>query len=714
MKARRPIVTAFCTAAFSTAVLSTAALSTAAVWADAAAAHAAADDPIEELVVTGEFRQSRLLDSAASISVLSLEDQRSGTINHLEELLGWLPNVNFASGGSRARFVQIRGIGERGQFSEPLNPSVGLVLDGIDLSGVGVTATLFDVDQVEVLRGPQGTLYGANALAGLINIRSNDPTDAFQSRLRLDAGEYGSYGVGASVAGPLTQEVGYRLAVQRYRDDGFMKNRFLGRDDTNGHDELTVRGKLAWTPRDDLRWAVTAGLVDADNGYDAFSLDNDRTTLSDEPGRDRQETRYASVAVSWDVSAAVSLAGTLGVSASDSDYGYDEDWTFEGFHPIGYSATDRYRRDRDNRSLDLRLLSTPDGRLFGGRTDWVIGIYGLDQTVDLVRSYTFLAEDFTSRFDVQRLAIYGELEHAVADRTRLILGLRAERHEAEYRDSEQVQFDPVDRMYGGRLVLERDVGRRAMAYASVTRGYKAGGFNISGTLDADLREYDPEVLWNYELGLKGNWLDGRLSARGAAFVMRRDDVQVDTSISREREDGSTEFIDLIGNAAEGTNRGVELELDWLATDALTLFANLGLLDTEFESFVNNRGEDMSGLEQAHAPGWQYFAGAEYRFSPAFYLRVESEGKDSFYFSNSERLVPERSDVRSERYGLWHASVGYQADRWSLKLWARNLTDKAYAVRGFYFGNDPRDFYAPRGFFQLGEPRRYGVTFTLEN
>jgi iron complex outermembrane recepter protein len=676
-------------------------------------AHASASGPIEELVVTGEFRQSRLLDSVGGISVLSLEDQRSGTVNHLEEVLGWLPNVNFASGGSRARFVQIRGIGERGQFSEPLNPSVGLVLDGVDLSGIGVTATLFDVDQVEVLRGPQGTLYGANALAGLINVRSNDPSETFESRLRLDGGNYGAYGVGAVVSGPLSPELGYRLAVQQHRDDGFIRNRYLGRS-TNDRDELTVRGKLAWQPSDDLRWTFAAGVVDADNGYDAFSLDNDRNTRSDEPGSDSQETRYASVAVSWEMNDAVAVAGTLGWSSSDSDYGYDEDWTFDGFHPFGYAAVDRYQRDRENLSLDLRLLSTPEGRLFGGRTDWVIGVYALDQSVDLTRTYTFLPEDFTSEFEIQRLAVYGELEHPLADRTRVILGLRAERHEADYRDSEAVQFDPVDRMYGGRLVLERDLAENAMGYASVTRGYKAGGFNISGTLDEDLREFDPEVLWNYEVGVKGRWFDGRLSARGAAFVMQRDDVQVDTSIVRVREDGSAEFIDLIGNAAEGTNRGLELELDFLATEALTLFANVGLLDTEFKSFVNNRGEDMSGLEQAHAPGYQFFAGAEYRFAPAWYLRVESEGKDAYFFSNSERFVPVRSDVRSDSYALWHASLGYEADRWSIKLWGRNLTDQDYPVRGFYFGNDPRDGYTARGYFQLGEPRRYGVTFTLQN
>lgn len=670
--------------------------------------------PIEEIVVTGELRESRLFDSSASISVLSLEEQRSGTVNHLEEILGWVPNVNFASGGGRARFVQVRGIGERGQFEEPLNPSVGLVLDGVDLSGVGITATLFDVDQVEVLRGPQGTLYGANALAGLINVRSNDPTPEFQSRLRLEAGDFGTQGIGGVVSGPLSETLGYRLAAQRYRDDGFMKNRFLGRDDVADHDELTVRGKLLWAPRPDQTWTFAAGYVDADNGYDSFSLDNNRITLSDEPGRDVQETGYGSVRVAWNLNDAVDFVGTLGGSRSDSDYRYDEDWTFVGFHPDGYSSTDRYQRERDSVSVDLRLLSGPAGRLFGDSTDWVAGLYALDQTSDLVRQYTFLAEDFTSRFETRRVAAYGELTHAFTPRTRMTLGLRAERHSASYRNSDALRFSPTDRMVGGRLVLEHDLTDGVMGYLSATRGYKVGGFNVSGTLEPALRQYDPEVLWNYEAGVKGSWLQGRLSARGAVFYMQRDDVQVATSLTLERDDGSVEFIDLISNAADGSNRGVELEVDYRPVQSLSLFANLGLLSTGFDDFINSNGEDLGGEDQAHAPGYQFFAGAEYRFAPGWYLRLEVEGKDSYYFSNSNRFVPEPDDVRSDAYELWNASLGYESAHWQLKLWGRNLTDEDYAVRGFYFGNDPRTGYEPNGWFQFGEPRRYGVTLTLWN
>ncbi|HEX7034442.1 MAG TPA: TonB-dependent receptor [Pseudomonadales bacterium] len=672
-----------------------------------------AEGPIEEIVVTGELREAPLADSAASISVLSLDAQRAATVNHLEEVLGWVPNVNLASGGARARFVQIRGIGERGQFAEPLNPSVGLVLDGVDLTGLGIAATLFDVEQIEVLRGPQGTLYGANALAGLINVRTRDPGEKFEARLRLDAADYDGRGVGAVVSGPLTERLGYRLAAQQYRDDGFMTNRFLGRDDTDNHDELTVRGKLRWQPREDQTWTLSAGLVDIDSGYDAFSLDNDRNTLSDEPGQDRQRTGYGSLSVHWDLGDAMRFVGTVGGSDSEMDYGYDEDWTYRGFHPDGYSSTDRYLRDRRSVSVDLRLLSGPGGRLFGDSTDWVVGVYALDQAEDLTRRYTFFDGDFTSDFEVERLALYGELEHELTPRTRVILGLRAERHSAEYRDSEGMAFDPVDRMYGGRLVLERDVGDSTLAYLSATRGYKVGGFNISGTLDPALREYDPEALWNYEAGIKTALQGGRLNLRAALFTMRREDVQVDTSIIVERPGNAVEFIDLVSNAAEGRNSGLELELDYRPLDPLSLFVSLGLMDTEFEDFINNNGEDLDGEEQAHAPNYQFHAGLEYRPAPGWFVRLETEGKDDFYFSDSERFVDDTDDVKSRPYELYHASLGYEGRHWSVKLWGRNLTDERYAVRGYYFGNDPRTGYEPNGWVQLGEPRRYGVTFIVE-
>lgn len=670
----------------------------------------AQDEPlIEEIVVTSEFRQNTLDRTAGSISVVSPGDLKGQALNHLEDVLSQLPNVNFAGASSRARFYQIRGVGERGQFDEPLNASVGLLLDGVDFSGIGTVAVLHDVAQVEVLRGPQGTLYGANAMAGLIHIRTNEPTETFEAGLTLDAGNYDARGIGATVSGPLGDTLAGRLAVRQYVDDGFHTNTFLDTDDTNERDELSLRGKLVWTPTDRLDLGLAAGLVEVDNGYDAFSLDNNRRTRSDEPGADVQKSGFAAITADWDINDAVILEAALGHAESDIEYGYDEDWTYEGFHPDGYSSKDLYLRDRDTTTVDVRLLSGDAGRIFAATTDWVVGVYGLTQQVDLTREYF---GTFTSEFEIDRIALYGEITTEVSSRTRFTLGLRGERHESSYRDSDAVSFDPRDDLWGGRLVFEGDLTDGTLVYASASRGYKAGGFNPSNSLDEELRRFDPETLWNFELGFKGRWLDDRLSTRFALFHMLREDVQIGTSIQRLREDGSTEFIQLTSNAAEGTNSGVEVEVTYALSDSFELFGNLGLLHTKFEDFVNSSGEDLDGEEQAHAPGYQFFVGAQYQTALGIYVRVEVEGKDAFYYSDSRRFADNAEDLRSDPYQLVNASIGYERENWDVRLWGRNLTDEQYTIRGFYFPNDPRDGYAERGWFQLGEPRRYGVTLNV--
>ena len=467
----------------------------------------AAEPVIEEILVTSEFRRNSVNRTPASVSVVDVGGLKGRAVEHLEDVLAQVPNVNYAGGSSRARFYQIRGIGERGQFEEPMNASVGLLMDGVDFSGIGTAAVLHDVAQVEVLRGPQGTLYGANALAGLMSIRTNAPTETFEGAVSLDAGNYDAWGLGATVSWPLTETLTGRLSIRQYGDDGFYRNTYLGVSDTNERDELSVRGRLDWAATDRLLLGLTLGHVDVDNGYDAFSLDNDRKTRSDEPGRDAQTSTYGSVTLDWDLNESVIFEGTLGLADSDIDYGYDEDWTYVGFHPWEYASTDRYERDRQTATLDLRLLSGDAGRLFADTTSWVVGVYGLSQTVDLTRTYTFFPEPFESGFDMDRFAVYGELTSDLSDRLRLTAGLRGERHESSYRDSEGVEFDPADDLWGGRIILEWDLNERLLVYASITRGYKAGGFNPSNSLDEDLREFDPEVLVNYEIGLKGRWFD---------------------------------------------------------------------------------------------------------------------------------------------------------------------------------------------------------------
>ena len=375
---------------------------------------------------------------------------------------------------------------------------------------------------------------------------------------------------------------------------------------------------------------------------------------------------------------------------------------FVGFHPWGYSGTDEYLRDRSTVTAEVRLTSQEAGRLFGGSTAWTAGAYAMRQDVELTRRSTFIDADFTSDYGIDREALFGQTETALDARSTLTLGLRLERHSASYDDSAGVRAGPDDSLVGGRVAIDRTLGAGVVAYGSVSRGYKAGGFNIDGSLPPHLRSYDPEILWNYEAGLKAGALDGRLRLRGAVFHMRRDDVQIDSSIVEFHEDGSTEFIDFVGNAAEGTNSGVELDIEYAPTDGLLLFGRAGLLRSKYEDYINGEGMDLDGRTQAHAPRYQVSLGGSFEFADGYFLRLELTGRDEFYFSDSH-------NERSEAYELLNASVGYRGRDWSVTAWARNLTDEDYFVRGFRFGNDPRDGYTDRGFTQLGEPMRLGVS-----
>ncbi len=224
---------------------------------------------IEEIVVTADFRASTLNNIPASITVLDTELMKRKNALHLEDVLLNAPNVNVASGASRARFFQLRGIGETGQFIEPLNPSVGLMIDGVDFSGVGGAAMLYDIEQVEVLMGPQGTRYGSNALAGLINLQSRAPTNELRYGMQVQAENYAGRGFAAYVSGPASDKVAYRLSAQTLESDGFSENLFLGKP-TNLRDEQTLRGKVRITPAAGITLDVTTAFIDINNGYDAF------------------------------------------------------------------------------------------------------------------------------------------------------------------------------------------------------------------------------------------------------------------------------------------------------------------------------------------------------------------------------------------------------------------------------------------------------------
>jgi len=674
-------------------------LSPAAAWADDSTA-TKPSPPLEEIVVTASLRGQAAAEIPASVTVLSAATLQAAGLQHFADVLGLVPNLNWSGGTSRPRFFQLRGIGELEQYQGAPNPSVGFLLDDIDLSGVGMPATLFDAEQVEVLRGPQGTRYGANALAGLVKIKTRDATPEAGAHVEVTAGDHDTWSAGLAAGGAIgAAGSAWRLAAQQFSSDGFQRNVFLGRDDSNGRDEATLRGKLRWDIAPGWRADLAALYVDLDNGFDAFAPDNSRRTLSDKPGRDAQRTRGVSANVAG-VLGGNTLRSVTAYAWSDSVYSFDGDWGNDAYwgEYAPYDYFSRYARERSTLSQDLRLESGG-----GGQVEWVAGVYALRVGEDSLQRDEFAGELLRPLLDTQysatSLAGYGEAEWTLPAGLSLTAGLRVETRSADYADSEGARFDPRDTMLGGQVSLQGQLASSNHWYATLARGFKAGGFNIGQFVPDDRRQFAPEYLWSAEAGLRFADAGSRLQAEVSVFHMWREEQQVATSFQLVPGDPLS-YVFFTDNAARGRNYGLETSVSWQVLERVSLGATLGLLHSEYLGYQYG-DRDLDGREQAHAPAYQYSLSAQWGGEQGWRVRADLSGTDAFYFDASH-------DQRSNPYALLNLKAGYARGPWSVQAWIRNVTDEDYAVRGFYFGLEPPD-YANKLYVQRGDGRLAGIT-----
>ena len=277
--------------------------------------------------MTATLRSEPAIDVPASVTVLDQQTLRDAGRTNFEDVLGLVPNLNWSGDTSLPRYFQLRGIGELEQYQGAPNPSVGFLIDDIDFSGLSTAGTLYDLDQIDVLRGPQATRYGANALAGLIYLRSAEPTDTFYSRVDLEGGDYDTHAEGGVLSGPVESlDSSFRLAAQYYYTNGYFRDLYLNRDDTNKEEEITLRGKWLYKPSDRLNVELTVLHIAINNGYDAFTIDNSRNTESDQPGVDSQHSTGVSLKGHYLATDSIGLTVLATYADSIIKYSYDGDW----------------------------------------------------------------------------------------------------------------------------------------------------------------------------------------------------------------------------------------------------------------------------------------------------------------------------------------------------------------------------------------------------
>ncbi|HSR74110.1 MAG TPA: TonB-dependent receptor, partial [Sulfurovum sp.] len=650
---------------------------------------------------------------SSSVSVIDEKDIYDKSTQAFVEVVSSEPNVNFSSGASKAKYIQIRGIGERSQFVTPINPSVGIMVDGIDFSQSALGVTLFDVKQIEVLRGPQGTTFGANGMAGVINVESNDPANDANGHFETTVGNYNTKAVGLAINAPIIDDTLLsRFSIYKNSSDGYMTNSYLDREDTNNIDELSAKAKFRWFASDNHTLDLTLMHVDVNNGYDAWTLDNTSDSHADQPGKDTQETDAFALKSTYQVNSKMHLVSSLSYSKSDMEYSYDEDWSYIGeFDPDwAYSSFDQYLRDREQADIDVRMVSDEEGRIFNGSTDWTVGAYYKDYSEEMTRNYTYLyGIPFISNYDTENKAIYGQLDTHFTDQLTMIAGLRLEQWDATYNDSYNVNTNTDELLGGGKLGLNYQADVNRLYYVTLSKGYKPGGVNSDYRLTPEAKEYQTENLWNLDAGVNSSHFNNTLKSRLNLFYGKRKDQQVKSSVTNVRDDNSVEWIDYLANAAEGTYYGLESQIDYYPQDALHLYASLGLLKAEFDEYEdpNPIAIDMTGRTPANSPEYQYNIGFDYFFLEAWTFKANVEGKGAYYFSN-------RHNQKSDPYALLNSSLEYTNGSFTASVWVRNLTDEEYYVRGFGdFGNNPSKYYETEPYTQLGWPRTAGLTLSYD-
>lgn len=675
---------------------------------------ASAPVKLAPVLVTSDLWESPLARIPASVSVFDDAALQAGGVRHFGDLADQVPNLTWTGGTSRPRYFQIRGVGENSQYEgETPDSTVRFLVDDLDFTGLGTLGGTFDVRQVEVLRGPQAGAFGANAAGGVVRLLTQAPTPFWTGRVEASAGQdalrEGGFAVGGSLTPQRPEQFMVRLAVHGHTSDGFRRNETLNRD-SNARDEFTARLRFTANPAPAWRWEGALLLSEVDNGFDEFALDNNgRRTFSDQPGRDEQRSRAGSLRGTYTGFSGVRLTTVSAVSRAKSVYSYDDDWTaasYQGFSDL--------RRDRTVSNQELRLDSTATRGASGAVDRWTLGAFY--SNTEEGGAYTNTDPDnvrgLRTKYEGETYALYGQAAHDLSARTRLVLGLRTERVDLDGRGTKtryraarrafdpEVTFRPAfaDTLFGGKLTLEHELDAHRMVFASVTRGYKAGGINLDARISppADPLTYGTETLWNIEAGLRGAWLDRRLTGELSVFRLERRNAQVRDSAGFG---GNYRFFTANGRGARVT--GLEASAAYAVTRELSLHGSLAQMESELGRFTLANGNSGGGRRLANTPRYGYTVGPRYRHASGLFVNAELVGRATQYDSNNQ------NEAR-RAFRLVNGNLGYAWQAWTFTLWGRNLGNTRHEKRVFFFGNEDPDYLETR-YEDRADPRQLGLS-----
>lgn len=702
---------------------------------------------LEEILVTAEKRSESIQSLPIAISAFSGETLTNKGIDTVEGLQQAAPSLTIGGGNGPLARVSLRGVGtEVGDFYG--DPAVAISQDGVSYANrFLLAADLFDVERVEVLRGPQGTISGRNATAGAINIHSKRPTEEFEGGVKMTVGNYNRVGAEGYLSGPLAgNRLLGRLAVRSDNADGWVDNTLLGKE-LGTIDALQVRGSLLGDVTDDLEAHlivegtrnrstpvnVDDGRIRSDRpsvpeftGVPAF--DRDRHVVQhDQPGDTEYEKYQASLKLTWDMGSSARLTTTTGYvdlkfsSTRDADgtAAVGTTWSQSPDHPLRDHIWQISQEATVTVDLSDRLDVIAGALYLQAYADQDVRV-GLPSIGVPPGSLDFFGENHLTSWSG-----YTQWRYRLADDLRLSAGVRYTHDSRETIDRSFSFGNPVFEderatwnAWTPRLALDYTPTDDLTVYAALSRGFKSGGF-VFGT--HPVNEFDPEYVWNYEIGLKADWLDQRLKATVAGFYMQYTDLQQ----SIQGVDPTQTFSSVV-NANSATIKGVELDVSAMLSDGF-LFTFAGAwLDATYDELrshdpifpelgvpgpfgVNVR--DLSGNRVVRAPEWKLNVSGEYRVPlgmRAFGADLQGVLRASYAWQSKVFFdLYNHAAISQDPYGLVNLSAAVESadGSWELSTFVHNLTDEYYRTDEGTFGS----IGVQASSVVLGRPRTYGVS-----
>lgn len=664
---------------------------------------------LEEITVTAQRRAQDLQEIPIAITAFSAEDLQFKQIERMDDIAKAMPNVVIeptpsATNGAR---VFIRGIGaDESLFTA--DPAVAIYIDDVYVPRItGSLFALYDIERIEVLRGPQGTLYGRNATNGAVRYITRQPDGKPDFTAQATFGNFSRSDFRLSGGGAITDSLSFRAAAMMLQNDGTTTNLTTGRK-VNDNDfraaRIVLRNEFSDVTDLSLAFDYLADRstpwfpVGLGRDFPANNTDGDLFTfnsvLTPQDGLNKMDQYGASL--TW----RTRIGGNnLTAVAAYRSFDWDFVSDFDGTDAVRLHLTQF--QEQDNQSVEVRL----DGE--AGRAAWVAGLYGFWESNDQPTRTDVFSTGATNdlKQDTEAYAAYADATFSLTDRMRLTTGLRY--------SYEKKDFSVVSTLANGnpnyvfadsdswstptyRAVLDFDVSDAAMVYLSYATGFKSGAFNGRGANPAALTPVDEENVETLEGGLKSTWLDGRIRFNATYFFSRYEDLQVNAL--------SQSGVFTLVNAAEAEFQGLELEFTAAPMRGLLLNATLGTLDAKYTKAAPGSGFNTS-LEPKSAPELTWNVGAQYTHAVGS-GSMSYTGNVAFtdeYFQN----VGNSPTIKTGDHTLANARIGYRSadERWELAVWGRNLTDEEYIAGGIYVAA----LAVETGFINM--PRTYGIEFT---